>query len=64
LGGIGFTMALFIAGLAFPAGSERRALLDIAKIGVMAASAVAGVLGGLLLRRALAPPKTPTDQVK
>ncbi len=47
LGGIGFTMSLFIAGLAFGEG----ALLDVAKFGVIAASAVAGLTGYLLLRR-------------
>jgi NhaA family Na+:H+ antiporter len=46
LGGIGFTMALFIAGLAFPGGT----LLDGAKLGVLTASALAGVAGWLLLR--------------
>jgi NhaA family Na+:H+ antiporter len=38
---IGFTMALFIAELAFPEG----ALLETAKLTVLAASGVAGVLG-------------------
>ncbi|HEU4643122.1 MAG TPA: Na+/H+ antiporter NhaA [Gemmatimonadaceae bacterium] len=47
LGGIGFTMALFIAGLAFPDG----ALLEAAKLGILAASTLAGVTGWLLLRR-------------
>jgi NhaA family Na+:H+ antiporter len=47
LGGIGFTMSLFIAGLAFGAG----ALLDAAKIGVLAGSLVTGVVGALLLSR-------------
>jgi Na+:H+ antiporter, NhaA family len=47
LGGIGFTMALFIAGLAF----QGSVLLDAAKLGVLSASAVAGVAGWLLLRR-------------
>jgi NhaA family Na+:H+ antiporter len=46
--GIGFTMSLFIAGLAFE-GSE---LLDIAKVGILAASAFAGVIGSFLLWRA------------
>ncbi|MDB4880816.1 MAG: Na(+)/H(+) antiporter nhaA [Gemmatimonadetes bacterium] len=50
LGGIGFTMALFIAGLAF----ADAALLDAAKAGVLAASTLAGVGGWLLLRRASA----------
>jgi Na+:H+ antiporter, NhaA family len=57
LGGIGFTMALFIAGLAFP---DPR-LLDTAKVGVLGASLVAGVAGWLYLRRVLpargAPPR-------
>ena len=51
LGGIGFTMALFIAMLAF---GESPAL-DQAKIGVLAASVCAAVLGYLLLRSTLAP---------
>ncbi|MDF1505692.1 Na+/H+ antiporter NhaA [Roseisolibacter sp. H3M3-2] len=54
LGGIGFTMALFIAGLAFPgadgAAGGASPLLDAAKVGVLAASTVAGVAGWLLLR--------------
>jgi NhaA family Na+:H+ antiporter len=58
LGGIGFTMALFIAGLAFPAGTPGAELLDAAKLGIIAASAVAGIVGSLLLRRAL-PARTP-----
>jgi Na+:H+ antiporter, NhaA family len=55
LGGIGFTMALFIAGLAFPAGTPRRELLDAAKLGILGASAVAGIVGSLMLRRAVRP---------
>ncbi len=47
LGGIGFTMSLFIAGLAF--GDAR---LDAAKIGVLGGSLLTGVLGSLLLARA------------
>lgn len=49
LGGIGFTMALFIAGLAF----AEPAMLDHAKVGVMSASLVAGVVGWLYLRAGL-----------
>jgi Na+:H+ antiporter, NhaA family len=51
--GVGFTMALFIAQLAFP---DAR-LLAAAKIGVLVASAVAGVLALVLGRLFL--PKTP-----
>jgi NhaA family Na+:H+ antiporter len=47
LGGIGFTMSIFIASLAF-AGST--ALLDSAKVGILAASLMAGVIGWLTLR--------------
>jgi Na+:H+ antiporter, NhaA family len=48
LGGIGFTMSLFVANLAFGEGS---ALLDSAKIGVLTASTVAAAVGWILLRR-------------
>jgi NhaA family Na+:H+ antiporter len=46
LGGIGFTMALFIASLAFGTQAE----LDAAKLGVLAASFLAGVVGVAILR--------------
>ena len=46
LGGIGFTMSLFIASLSFSGGE----LLDIAKKAIMATSLLAGVLGFLVLR--------------
>ena len=45
--GIGFTMSLFIATLALPEGG----LLDLAKIGTLAASVVAGCVGSFLLLR-------------
>jgi NhaA family Na+:H+ antiporter len=45
LSGIGFTMALFIAGLAFPPED-----LDTAKVGILAGSLVAGLSGFALLR--------------
>jgi NhaA family Na+:H+ antiporter len=48
--GIGFTMAIFIAGLAF----EEPELLAAARVGVLLASGVAGVLA-LVLGRALLP---------
>jgi Na+:H+ antiporter, NhaA family len=47
LGGIGFTMSLFIAGLAF----ESTTLLTQAKLGILTASLCAGAIGWLLLRR-------------
>ncbi|NNF03577.1 MAG: sodium:proton antiporter, partial [Rhodothermales bacterium] len=46
LTGIGFTMALFIAGLAF----DDAQALDRAKMGILAGSLLAGVLGWGLLR--------------
>ena len=51
LAGIGFTVALFVAALSFPAGSGQ---LDSAKIGIFAASLLAGV-GGYLWLRFVAP---------
>ena len=44
LTGIGFTMSLFIAGLAFAP-----AMLDVAKIGILAASAVSAAVGLMML---------------
>ena len=49
LAGIGFTMSLFIANLAF----AEQALLAQAKIGVLAASVVASLAGLVFLSRAL-----------
>jgi NhaA family Na+:H+ antiporter len=48
LGGIGFTMALFIASLAF----ETPAELDAAKLGILVASTIAAIAGLLTLRGA------------
>ncbi len=48
LAGIGFTVSLFVTELAF----EAEALGDAAKIGIFMGSAVAGVVGYVLLRRA------------
>ncbi|MCZ6821340.1 MAG: Na+/H+ antiporter NhaA, partial [Deltaproteobacteria bacterium] len=53
LGGIGFTMALFIAGLALDA-----SLLDPAKIGILIGSVIAGVAGFAFLYAELPPPGT------
>ena len=46
LGGVGFTVALFVTELAFEPGT----LADQAKIGILAASTIAGVAGYLFLR--------------
>jgi NhaA family Na+:H+ antiporter len=50
LAGIGFTMSLFVADLAFADPSEA-ALLTAAKLGILVASLIAGVGGWLILRR-------------
>lgn len=47
--GIGFTMSLFVANLAFPGNEE---FLTDTKIGILAASLVAGVVGGALIASA------------
>jgi hypothetical protein len=49
---IGFTMSLFVSDLAF----EDEALLQTAKVGILAASVLSGASGWLLLRGATAPP--------
>jgi NhaA family Na+:H+ antiporter len=46
LGGIGFTMSLFISGLSFPVGE----LIESAKLGILLASALAGTIGLAVLR--------------
>lgn len=48
--GIGFTVALFVTGLAF----DEPTFTDQAKVGILLASAVAAVLSGLVLRLAAA----------
>jgi len=50
--GIGFTVALFIAELAFP---DEPLLLADAKVGILAASLLAGVAGNLILRASRSP---------
>ncbi|MDX1420166.1 MAG: Na+/H+ antiporter NhaA [Rubricoccaceae bacterium] len=52
LTGIGFTMSIFIANLAY----DSAALLDSAKLGILLASFVAGVVGYVLLRRSVPRP--------
>ena len=51
LAGIGFTMSLFISDLAFPDSP----LVDVAKLGILIASLIAGVVGWLILRGASSP---------
>ena len=57
LAGIGFTMSLFIATLGFGEGSE---LLDAAKVGILAASALAAAAGWMLLGRVRSGPRVPS----
>ncbi|BAK43428.1 Na+/H+ antiporter NhaA [Eggerthella sp. YY7918] len=45
LGGVGFTMAIFVANLAF----DNEAMIATAKLGILAASLLAGVLGFVFL---------------
>ena len=49
LGGIGFTVSLFMTGLAFDSDTA----LDEAKIGIFVASAAAAIAGALILRRSV-----------
>lgn len=56
LGGIGFTVALFIANLSFAGASDAGAqMLDQAKLGVFAGSFISGLCGYLILRKVLPP---------
>lgn len=57
MAGIGFTMSLFIAALAFGEGSP---MLDGAKLAILAASLLAGIIGMIFL--AIASPKKPSTQ--
>ena len=54
--GIGFTVSLFVTGLAFPAGSPLEAA---AKVGTVAASSLAAIIGATALRRLHAPERDP-----
>jgi NhaA family Na+:H+ antiporter len=51
LAGIGFTMALFVSGLAFGGVSEA----ETAKVGILVGSIISGAVGYLVLRRVIAP---------
>ena len=58
IAGIGFTVSLFISELAFTSAS----LVDEAKIGILAGSALIGVAGFVALR-SLAPPRSVRDEL-
>ncbi len=58
LAGIGFTMSLFVTDLAFGEGE----LMDAAKIGILAASLIAGVAGWAILRGAPPPGRKRTAE--
>ena len=47
LAGVGFTMSIFVANLAFP---DQTMLLDSSKVGILAGSLFAGLAGYLILR--------------
>jgi len=49
--GIGFTVSLFVAGLAF----SDQATIDLAKVGIFAGSLVSGVVGAIVLSRTKVP---------
>lgn len=51
LAGIGFTMSLFIAGQAFPSAADFAA----AKVAILSASVISGIIGTVILWRAKAP---------
>jgi NhaA family Na+:H+ antiporter len=56
LGGVGFTMSLFISELAFGADE----LADVSRIGILIGSVIAGFAGYFILRKVLPPPERQT----
>jgi len=58
--GIGFTMSLFIGGLAF----ADPALLDAAKMGILGASLISALVGTALLLTASQPSEAPSGSPK
>lgn len=57
--GIGFTMSLFIGGLAF---EDQPHVMDLMRLGVLGGSLVASLLGTVVLRRALPVPIDPDGE--
>jgi NhaA family Na+:H+ antiporter len=57
LGGIGFTISLFVTELAFESGS----IAEAARVGILIGSVAAGAVGYLILRTALPPPREPEN---
>ncbi|MDL2231323.1 Na+/H+ antiporter NhaA [Porphyromonadaceae bacterium OttesenSCG-928-L07] len=57
LGGIGFTVSLFIASLSYSDSAAGHILLDQAKIGILLGSTFAGLFGYFILKWALRTPK-------
>ncbi len=57
LGGIGFTMSLFISSLAFGSNAE----IETSKIGILAASIISGVAGTLVVFRRAQPNDSPAS---
>ena len=58
LSGVGFTMSLFIGGLAF---YDDFVYLDSAKVGIILGSVISGVLGAVLIKNGL---KTSSDKIQ
>ena len=58
LAGIGFTMSLFISGLAFK-GEEMAEIQDASKVGILAGSILAAVVGMVVLSKTLPPKMEP-----
>ncbi len=56
--GIGFTMSIFIGGLAFP---DQPTLIEEAKIGILTGSAVSAILGYVILRMTTTHPAAECD---
>ena len=62
LGGIGFTVSLFIANLSFGSMGEHGAdLLNHAKLGIVVGSVLAGILGFVALKHTLPKGKADPD---